>query len=282
MRYAGFIVIAGAFYPKACTSNPLGNNDYTQTDEKLTPFDLVTNFNSFFEFSPLKVGLGELSKNFSTSPWEVEITGLVKKPGTIDINDIKSQYQQEERVYRLRCVEGWSMVIPWLGFPLASLLKDVEPLPEANFVKFTTVYRPSEMPGQKNDLYKWPYVEGLRLDEAMHNLTILTTGLYQKDLLPQSGAPIRLVVPWKYGYKSIKSIVKIELVKEMPKSFWMDSAPNEYGFYANVNPNVPHPHWSQASEQRIGEDGRRETLMFNGYQDEVESMYEDMDLKEFF
>jgi sulfoxide reductase catalytic subunit YedY len=206
----------------------------------------------------------------------------VEKPATFDIDDIRKQFPQEDRIYRLRCVEAWSMVIPWLGFPLASLLKVVQPLSRAKYVRFETLYDPKQMPGQKSSWYKWPYVEGLRLDEAMNDLAILATGLYGKPLLPQNGAPIRLVVPWKYGFKSIKSIVKIDLVESMPVSLWMQAAPNEYGFYANVNPDVSHPRWSQASERRIGEFLRRKTLPFNGYAEQVASLYAGMDLRRNF
>jgi len=188
------------------------------------------------------------------------------------------KFTQEERIYRLRCVEGWSMVIPWTGFPLAAMLKEVEPTSDAKYVQFETIYDPEQMPGQNSSWYQWPYVEGLRLDEAMHDLTILATGLYGKPLLPQSGAPVRLVVPWKYGFKNIKSIVKIDLVAEQPTSLWMATAPHEYGFYANVNPEVPHPRWSQATERRIGELSRRPTLLFNGYEEEVAALYEGMNL----
>jgi sulfoxide reductase catalytic subunit YedY len=191
-------------------------------------------------------------------------------------------FEQEERIYRMRCVEAWSMVIPWRGFPLSRLLEAVEPTSEAQFVRFETLYDPQRMPGQNRAVLDWPYVEGLRLDEAMHDLTILATGLYGKDLPPQNGAPLRLVVPWKYGFKSIKSIVKIELVAEMPTTSWMAASPNEYGFYANVNPNVPHPRWSQATERVIGKGGRRETELFNGYEEEVAHLYAGMDLGENF
>jgi sulfoxide reductase catalytic subunit YedY len=206
----------------------------------------------------------------------------VEKPATFDIDDIRKRFPQEERIYRVRCVEAWSMVIPWMGFPLASLLKAVQPLSKAKYVRFETLHDPKEMPGQKSSWYKWPYVEGLRLDEAMNDLAILGTGLYGKPLLPQNGAPIRLVVPWKYGFKSIKSIVKIDLVESMPVSLWMQAAPNEYGFYANVNPDVTHPRWSQATERRIGEFSRRKTLPFNGYADQVASLYAGMDLRRNF
>jgi methionine sulfoxide reductase catalytic subunit len=253
------------------TSDELGDS--------LTQFQAVTNFNNFYEFSVDKEAVARVARNFEADPWSVEIGGLVHKPQTIGVEDILANYTQQERVYRLRCVEGWSMVIPWLGFPLAELLQAVEPMSQAKYVRFETIYDPNRMPGQKNGWYTWPYVEGLRLDEAMHPLTILSTGLYGQSLLPQNGAPIRLVVPWKYGFKSIKSIVKIDLVEEAPVSLWMAAAPNEYGFYSNVNPDVPHPRWSQSSERRIGELGRRPTLPFNGYAEEVAQLYDGMDLR---
>jgi sulfoxide reductase catalytic subunit YedY len=207
---------------------------------------------------------------------------MANRPGTFSIESILNTYPQEERIYRMRCVEAWSMVIPWVGFPLSALLRDVEPLASARYVRFETVYDPEHMPGQRSPVIPYPYVEGLRLDEAMHNLTILATGLYGKPLPVQDGAPIRLVVPWKYGFKSIKSIVKIDLVEEMPASTWMSQAPDEYGFYANVNPDVDHPRWSQASERRIGEFQRRPTVLFNGYGDEVAHLYQGMDLRKDF
>jgi methionine sulfoxide reductase catalytic subunit len=207
---------------------------------------------------------------------------LCNKPRTFSIEELRQGFAQEERVYRMRCVEGWSMVIPWTGFPLASLLSVVEPAAGAKYVRLQTLYAPDVMPGQKSGGFAWPYVEGLRLDEAMNDLAILATGLYGKPLLAQNGAPVRLVVPWKYGFKSIKSVVKIDLVEAMPVSLWMSYAPNEYGFYANVNPDVPHPRWSQSSEQRIGELGRRRTLPFNGYAVQVASLYQGMDLAKNF
>lgn len=256
-----------------------------RTDElgdSLTSYNDVTNYNNFYEFTTDKTDVARLAKDFQTSPWQVDVGGMVNNPGTFDINDILSDFDQEERIYRLRCVEGWSMVIPWQGFPLAKLLDKVEPTSNAKYVRFETLLDKEQMPGQKTPWYKWPYIEGLRLDEAYNDLAILSTGLYGETLLPQNGAPIRLVVPWKYGLKSIKSIVRIDLVDEMPQTLWMTAAPNEYGFYSNVNPNVPHPRWSQASERRIGEFGRRETLMFNGYEEEVAALYEGMDLKKNF
>jgi sulfoxide reductase catalytic subunit YedY len=250
--------------------------------DSLTSFKGITNYNNYYEFSLDKQEVAKKAKSFVTQPWTVEVGGLVNKPKTYGIDDLQSKFTQEERIYRLRCVEAWSMVIPWLGFPLSKILNEVEPTSEAKYVRFETLYDPEQMPGQNSSWFKWPYVEGLRLDEAMHDLAILSTGIYGEQLLPQNGAPIRLVVPWKYGFKSIKSIVKIDLVSEMPVSLWMNSAPNEYGFYANVNPNVDHPRWSQRSERRIGEGGRRETLIFNGYEDEVANLYTDVDLSVFY
>jgi methionine sulfoxide reductase catalytic subunit len=253
-----------------------------QTDElgdPLTPFETVTNYNNYYEFTTDKEGVASLAQGFKSSPWQVEVGGLVNNPKTYDLDQLQTKFPQEERVYRLRCVEGWSMVIPWLGFSLAEILKEVEPTSKANFVRFETLYDPERLPGQQSAWHTWPYVEGLRLDEAMNGLATVATGLYGKHLLPQNGAPFRLVVPWKYGFKSIKSIVKIDLVEEMPVSLWMAAAPHEYGFYANVNPEVSHPRWSQANERRLGEFGRRETLMFNGYTEEVAYLYEGMDLR---
>jgi len=246
-------------------------------DDKLNTFEDITNYNNFYEFTMDKSSVANLAKDFQTSPWEVEVYGLVEKTKVFSIDDFL-KFDQEDRIYRLRCVEGWSMVIPWLGFPLSKLLKEVAPLSNATHVRFETLADPDQMPGVKNSFYPWPYQEGLRLDEAMNNLTILATGLYGKALLPQNGAPIRLVVPWKYGFKSIKSIVKIELIDYEPETLWSTIAPREYGFYANVNPEVDHPRWSQATERRIGESGRSETLMFNGYAEEVAELYTGMDL----
>lgn len=246
--------------------------------DTLTDYEAVTNYNNFYEFTTDKEGVAGLAREFTTTPWTVAVGGLVNAPKTYAFEDIAKRFPAEERIYRLRCVEGWSMVIPWLGFPLAKLLDEVQPTSKAKYVRFETVERPEEMPGQRDNYFVWPYVEGLRLDEAMHPLTLLSTGLYGNQLLPQNGAPIRLVVPWKYGFKNIKSIVKIDLVEEPPTSLWMAAAPNEYGFYANVNPDVPHPRWSQSSERRIGETARRPTLPFNGYFDQVSSLYTGLDL----
>ena len=254
------------------------------TDElgdELTTFEAVTNYNNFYEFTTDKQKVAQLAQDFKTSPWTVEVGGLVNKPRTFDLDDLR-KFDQEDRIYRLRCVEAWSMVIPWVGFPLSKLLDEVEPTSQARYVRFETLLDTEQMPGQKSPFYNWPYIEGLRLDEAMHDLTILSTGLYGQILPPQSGAPLRLVVPWKYGFKSIKSIVRIDLVEEMPVSLWMAAAPSEYGFYANVNPAVSHPRWSQASERRIGESRRRETLFFNGYADEVAHLYDPVDSREWY
>lgn len=280
MKGAGIAAAATILNPASIIAGY--KNPTLSESEKYTSFESITNYNNFYEFSTDKEDVAKLSQKLTISPWEVEIGGLVEKPGVFSADDLKSKYTQEERIYRLRCVEGWSMVIPWTGFPVAKLLKDVEPKPEAKYVKFTTLMRPEEMVGQKSWWYDWPYVEGLRIDEAMNDLAIFATGLYGKDLPKQNGAPIRLVVPWKYGFKSIKSIVKIELVEKMPVSLWMKAAPNEYGFYSNVNPKKSHPRWSQKTERRIGEFRRRKTLMFNGYENEVASLYSDMDLKKYF
>jgi sulfoxide reductase catalytic subunit YedY len=241
-------------------------------------FEDITHYNNFYEFTEDKQGVAGLAEKFNPKPWTVEVSGLVNKPKTYAIEDLLKKFPQEERIYRLRCVEAWSMVIPWNGFMLSSLLKEVEPTSAAKFVRFETVYRPKEMPGQASPFYPWPYQEGLRLDEAMHDLTILATGLYGQPMPNSNGAPIRLVVPWKYGFKSIKSIVKIELVDKQPETLWSSIDPGEYGFYSNVNPHHDHPRWSQASERRIGELNRRPTLMFNGYEKQVADLYKGMDL----
>jgi methionine sulfoxide reductase catalytic subunit len=285
MREA-LILAGGAFALAACApdSTPLPTEPEPtitgpQIDDTPNSYEQITNYNNFYEFTTSKEGVASLAAGLVTSPWQVQVEGMVRNPGTYDIGDLRKQFDQEERIYRLRCVEGWSMVIPWNGFSLNKLLKIVEPTSDAQYVRFTTLFDPNQMIGQKALNFAWPYTEGLRLDEAMHDLTLMATGLYGKSLLPQNGAPFRLVVPWKYGFKSIKSIVKIELTDQMPVSLWMNAAPNEYGFYANVNPDVAHPRWSQASERRIGEAGRRRTLFMNGYADEVAHLYDDMDLE---
>jgi len=262
------------------TDTPAAGGQADELGDPLNSFEDITHYNNYYEFSLDKEGVAESAKGFKARPWTVEVGGLVNKPKVFSIEEILEKFPQEERIYRLRCVEAWSMVIPWLGFPIHKLLAEVEPSSDAKYVRFETLHDPEQMPGQKNNWFNWPYVEGLRLDEAMNDLAILSTGLYGKELLPQNGAPLRLVAPWKYGFKSIKSIVRIDLVADMPTSLWMAAAPHEYGFYANVNPEVSHPRWSQASERRIGELGRRETLMFNGYADEVAHLYSGMDLSE--
>ena len=242
-------------------------------------FKDITHYNNYYEFTTDKEGVAVMSTQFKTSPWDVEVIGLVNNPKTYSVDDLIAKFQPEERIYRLRCVEAWSMVIPWVGFPLSKLLAEVEPTSAAKYVRFETTFQPDEMPGQKEPWYPWPYQEGLRMDEAMHDLTILGTGLYGGELPAQNGGGIRLVVPWKYGFKSIKAIIKIELVDTQPATMWSTIAPDEYGFYANVNPTVDHPRWSQSTERRIGEMGRRDTLMFNGYADQVASLYDGMDLR---
>jgi sulfoxide reductase catalytic subunit YedY len=282
------IITAGSMLATSCSSpsvpsvspstdviNPLKD----ELGDPANSFQDITGYNNYYEFTDSdKTSPSTMAKGFKTSPWSLKVDGLVNNPKTYSIDDLKKKYPSEERIYRMRCVEGWSMVIPWLGFPLNQFLKEVEPTSAAKYGRFETLLDPAQFPGQAKAQYPWPYSEGLRLDEAMHNLTILGTGLYGKDLPPQSGGPIRLVVPWKYGFKSIKAIVHIELVAEQPTSFWMSLWPEAYGFYANVNPDVSHPRWSQSTETRIGETKRRKTLLFNGYADKVASLYEGMDL----
>ena len=253
------------------------------TSEKQNTFEEITTYNNYYEFGTDKSDPSRYAGRMTVSPWTVKVDGLVNKPGDYRLEDIMKWAPLEERVYRLRCVEAWSMVIPWVGFPLAAFLKRVEPQGKAKFVEFTTLLRPSEMPGVRQPVLDWPYTEGLRLDEAMHPLSILAVGLYGRTLLNQNGAPIRLVVPWKYGFKSIKSIVRVRLTESQPATAWNKSAPNEYGFYSNVNPTVDHPRWSQARERRIGELFRnRQTAMFNGYGDQVASLYAGMDLRKYY
>ncbi len=247
--------------------------------ETLTPYEAVTTYNNFYELGVDKDDPARNAASLKPRPWTVSIEGLVTKPGKYAFDDLVKPYQLEERIYRLRCVEGWSMVIPWIGFPLRDLLASVEPTSKAKFVEFTTLSSPGQLPGQRRPVLDWPYTEGLRLDEAMNPLTLLAVGLYGEVLPNQNGAPIRLVVPWKYGFKSIKSIVRIRLVDHQPKTAWEKSQPDEYGFYSNVNPEVDHPRWSQARERRIGEFTKRPTLKFNGYGDQVASMYAGIDLR---
>lgn len=264
------------------TRAPTAGATSDELGDPLNTFEQITNYNNFYEFSTDKQAVAKVAKDFSTSPWTVSIDGLVDNSALYDMDSLRTMFDVEERIYRLRCVEAWSMVIPWQGFPLRKLLEKAGPKSAAKYVRFETLENSELMPGQRSAWYSWPYVEGLRLDEAMNDLAFIATGLYGKDLLPQSGAPLRLVVPWKYGFKSIKSIVKIDLVEEQPTSLWMNAAPNEYGFYANVNPKVNHPRWSQASERRIGELGRRPTLPFNGYAEQVAHLYDGMDLRRNF
>ncbi len=252
------------------------------TDEELTPYNDITTYNNFVEFGPDKDDPSKNAHTLRVKPWSVKVEGEVKSPATYDLEDLIKPFPLEDRIYRHRCVEAWSIVVPWLGFPLGDLIKRLEPTSKAKFVEFTTLYAPDQMPGQRRDLLPWPYVEGLRLDEAMHPLTILSVGLYGKPLPNQDGAPLRLVVPWKYGFKSIKSIVKIRFQEQQPRNSWAVQVPREYGFYANVNPNVDHPRWSQAKERRLGEFFRRKTLMFNGYADQVGQLYASLDLRKNF
>jgi sulfoxide reductase catalytic subunit YedY len=252
----------------------------SELDEELNSYEAVTTYNNFYEFGTGKEDPHENSGDFRPLPWKVTVGGLCNKPGDYDLDDLLSGLTMEDRVYRLRCVEAWSMVIPWYGFQLSSLMSRLEPTGNARYVMFKTVVRPEEMPGQRRPILNWPYVEGLRMDEAMHPLTILATGVYGLDLPNQNGAPLRLVVPWKYGFKGVKSIVSIDFVEEMPLNTWQEQTPNEYGFYANVNPNVSHPRWSQARERRLPSAFRsHETLMFNGYADQVQHLYAGMDLE---
>ena len=254
-------------------------------NEKLTSFKDITSYNNYYEFGTSKSDPQDHAHLLKIDPWSISIEGSVAKPLKLDIDELIKLIPIEERIYRLRCVEGWSMVIPWIGIPLNSLLKKVTPTGNAKYVEFVSLKRPSEMIGQKDDMLDWPYTEGLRLDEAMHPLTILAVGLYGKVLPKQNGAPIRLVVPWKYGFKSIKAITKIRLVEKMPISTWMKANPKEYGFYSNVNPEVDHPRWTQATERRIGESllsPRLKTQMFNGYKEEVAHLYQGMDLNKNF
>ena len=247
--------------------------------DRLTRYEEATTYTNFYEFTTGKRSVKKLSRDFRTRPWSISVEGLVEDKKTYDIDELIHIFPLEERIYRWRCVEAWSMVLPWIGFPLADFVKKCQPTSKAQFVEFETVYAPAQMPGQRTRVLDWPYTEGLRLDEALHPLALVAVGLYGELLPNQNGAPIRIVVPWKYGFKSAKSIVKIRFVEKMPKTSWRKENPREYGFYANVNPDVRHPRWSQARERRIGEEGKRPTLMFNGYADEVGPLYSSMDLK---
>ena len=276
----GAIAGASALMPRRALGQQATGTPYgLQPDDKPTPWVDVTTYNNFYEFGTDKSDPAEMARDFKPRPWTVRVEGLVKKPGNYALEDFLKPSRVEDRIYRHRCVEAWSMVVPWRGIMLADVLKRAEPAPGAKFVEFTTLYDPARMPGQRSSVLRWPYVEGLRLDEAMHPLALLVTGVYGRDLPNQNGAPLRLVVPWKYGFKGIKSIVRIRLTDTQPATAWNVSAPSEYGFYSNVNPTVDHPRWSQAKERRIGEFLRRPTLMFNGYADQVGSLYAGMDLR---
>ncbi len=278
---------AGAASPPAGPPLRATANPTYKIEDPPTPFKDVTTYNNFYEFGVNKDDPARLAHTLKPRPWTVQVDGLAHKPRTFDIDDILKLAPLEERVYALRCVEAWSMVIPWIGFPLATLLKRVEPTGQAKYVEFSTLVDPEQFPGQKKSVFNfasldWPYTEGLRLDEAIHPLTLLTVGLYGQVLPNQNGAPVRVVVPWKYGFKSAKSIVRIRLTDTEPKTAWNKQAPQEYGFYSNVNPTVDHPRWSQATERRIGEFRRRKTLMFNGYAEQVAGLYAGMDLKKLY
>jgi methionine sulfoxide reductase catalytic subunit len=270
--------VAVALSPGAAYARALVERD----DDKLTPFEDVTRYNNFYEFGTDKEDPAENAGQLRTRPWKVAIEGEVKRPAVYDLDDLLRPFKPEERVYRHRCVEAWSMVVPWLGFPLRDLVTRLEPTSRAKFVEFTTLEDPKQMPGQRQRVLPWPYVEGLRMDEAMHPLAFMVTGLYGRTLPNQNGAPLRLVVPWKYGFKGGKSLVKIRFLERQPATTWNLAGPDEYGFYANVNPTVDHPRWSQARERRIGELFKRKTLMFNGYADQVASLYAGMDLRRNF
>ena len=285
IRQAALGTAAAAFAPSTLSgapSRPGQDPKFSELESELgepvNEWNEITTYNNFYEFGTAKEDPHRNSGSFRPLPWTVRVEGHVNNPGDYELDDFLSPHRIEDRVYRMRCVEAWSMVIPWRGFPLADLVRRADPTGDAQFVEFTTIVRPEEMPGQRTGVLPWPYVEGLRLDEAMHPLTMLVTGVYGVDLPSQNGAPLRLIVPWKYGFKGIKSIVSIRFVEEMPMTTWWAANAREYGFYANVNPEVDHPRWSQARERRIGELRRRETLMFNGYADEVGHMYSDLDL----
>jgi sulfoxide reductase catalytic subunit YedY len=278
--WAAGVVAPGVLRARSGRGSEDGAAGYTaQGKDKLNSYEDITSYNNYFEFGTDKEDPKRNAHTLRTRPWIVQVAGLVKKPANYQLEDLIKPHKLQDRVYRLRCVEAWSMVIPWQGIPLAEMIKRFEPLPSAKYVAFTTLLRPSEMPGQRRDVLPWPYVEGLRMDEAMHPLTLMVTGLYGKTLPNQNGAPLRLIVPWKYGFKGIKSIVRIEFVERQPPATWNIAAPNEYGFYANVNPTVDHPRWTQSRERRIGEFRRRPTLMFNGYADQVAHLYAGMDLR---
>ncbi len=280
-------VAAGAVLPDGLLADsqdrwPKGKKGPYDTDEEVNTYKDITTYNNFYEFGTDKSDPAEYSKDFKTSPWKVSVEGEVKHTGNYNLEDLLKNHTMEDRIYRHRCVEGWSMVIPWHGFPLADLIKKLEPSSKAKYVEFTTLLDPNQMPGQRRSYLDWPYREGLRLDEAMNPLAFMATGLYGKTLPNQNGAPLRTVIPWKYGFKCCKSIVRIRFIEDQPLTAWNEAAPNEYGFYSNVNPEVDHPRWSQKTERRIGEFFKRKTLLFNGYGDQVASLYSGMDLRKYF
>ena len=276
---------SGLLLPQAASAGSklnYRNNPAYSVDEKPNSYKDITSYNNFYEFGTGKEDPARYAHTLKPSPWTVRVEGEVEKPANYHLEDLIKEHQLQERIYRFRCVEAWSMVIPWVGIPLADIIKRLQPTSKAKYVEFTTLYDPKQMPGQRRNVLDWPYVEGLRMDEAMHPLTMLAVGLYGEVLPNQNGAPIRLVVPWKYGFKNIKSIVKIRFTESQPGTTWALAGPREYGFYANVNPMVDHPRWSQAKERRIGEFLKRKTLMFNGYADEVAGLYSGMDLGRYF
>lgn len=290
IKASGLLTMGGALSAETLTPSiaeargaPLAHTKSAyRVDEPLTKYEDVTTYNNFYEFGTDKSDPAINARQFKTTPWSVAVEGEVAKPGVYRLEDLFKNMPLEERIYRFRCVEGWSMVVPWIGFPLSSLLKRFEPNSRAKYVEMTTLYDPKQMPGQKRSVLQWPYVEGLRIDEAMHPLTMLVVGLYGEVLPNQNGAPLRLIVPWKYGFKSVKSIVKIRLVEKQPATTWGLANSSEYGFYSNVNPDVDHPRWSQKRERRLGEFFKRDTLPFNGYANEVAAMYANMDLRRYF
>jgi sulfoxide reductase catalytic subunit YedY len=277
--FPGLLLPQGA---EASAKLDFQKNTRFDTDEELTKYKDITRYNNFYEFGTSKTDPAKYAHSLQPSPWTVRVEGEVEKPADYHVEDLIKTHALEERIYRLRCVEAWSMVIPWVGIPLATLIKRFKPTSKAKYVEFITLYDPSQMPGQRRRVLDWPYVEGLRMDEAMHPLAMLAVGLYGKEMPNQNGAPIRLVVPWKYGFKNIKSIVSIRFTESMPQTSWNLAGPREYGFYANVNPEVDHPRWSQAKERRIGDFFKRKTLMFNGYAEQVAHLYAGMDLRKFY
>jgi len=280
LKDAGLISLTAGGILAACRQEAAAQEQDLKAEQ--TSYDDVTSYNNFYEFGTDKEDPKANAQNFKTKPWSVKVDGLVNKPATYQLEDFIKPHTLQERIYRHRCVEAWSMVIPWMGFPMSDLIKRVEPQGSAKYIEFTTLLDPKQMPGQRLPYLEWPYVEGLRLDEAMHPLTIFAVGLYGKTLPNQNGAPLRHIVPWKYGFKGCKSIVRIRFTDKEPRTAWNIATPQEYGFYANVNPTVDHPRWSQATERRVGEFRRRKTLMFNGYADQVASLYSGMDLRKLY